>query len=372
MTTGSFRGRLKALSIADILEFLRGLNRAGLLSVATESMAIGLYLGRQKVVHATSTRDADRLTEFLLRAGRIDQEAYDAVMRRAAAGQRIGKALVDTGALSPRDLMEARRALSRQIALSLFEWDSGEFVFFEGEEPHEEGMEVELPILDLIVEGVRSVRTLSLFGERMPSPDWVFAEIPPAARKVEAALEPQEEHVLRLVDGRRTVAAIAEASDFSDLETRRILFLLFSIGYLKMDAHAEADDEVSREEIGGIVQHYNALLGQVHHALMRDVGPIGEHLLAKALREMRGAHPVLFSRAALGGDGTLDGAVLSENLRGLSTDRRRDALVQGLNELLYSELLVLRRTLGPEQEGRILRSFRSSGPAMETLARGAG
>ena len=372
MTTGSFRGRLKALSIADILEFLRGLNRAGLLSVTSESMAVGLYLGRQKVVHATSTRDADRLTEFLLRAGRIDREAYDAVMRRAAAGQRIGKALVDTGALSPRDLMEARRALSRQIALSLFEWDSGEFVFFEGEEPHEEGMEVDLPILDLIVEGVRSVRTPSLFGERMPSPDWIFEAIPPAERKAKVALEPQEEHVLRLVDGRRTLAAIAETSDFSDLEARRILFLLFSVGYLKMGVHAEGDDEVLREEIDEIVRHYNALLGQVHRALMQEVGPIGEHLLAKALRDMRGAHPVLFSRAALGGDGTLDGAVLSENLRGLGADRRREALVQGLNELLCSELLVLRRTLGPEHEGRILRSFRTSEPALQALARGAG
>jgi hypothetical protein len=369
VTTGSFRGRLLALSIADILEFLRELKRPGLLSVTSESMAIGLYLRGQKVVHATSTRDADRLTEFLLRSGRIDRGAYDAVMRRAAAGQRIGRALVDAGALSPRDLMESRRALSRRIALSLFEWDSGEFVFFEGEEPHEEGMEVELPILDLIVEGIRSVRALSLFRERMPSPDWVFEPIPPAERKVEVALEPQEGHVLRLVDGTRTVGALAEASDFSDLEARRILFLLFTVGYLKMGARATTE-EVPSEEVAGVLEHYNALFGQVHRALMREVGPIGEHLLERSLREMKEAHPVLFSRAALGGDGTLDGALLSENLRGLAAERRRETLVQGLNELLYSQLLVLRRTLGPEHEGRILRAFRSSEPAMEAIARG--
>ena len=36
----------------------------------------------------------------------------------------------------------------------------------------------------------------------------------------------------------------------------------------------------------------------------------------------------------------------------------REALIQGLNELLYAELLVLRKTLGSDHEGRVLRSFR--------------
>ena len=35
-------------------------------------------------------------------------------------------------------------------------------------------------------------------------------------------------------------------------------------------------------------------------------------------------------------------------------------LIQGLNELLYAELYVLRKTLGPQHEGRILRAFREA------------
>jgi hypothetical protein len=368
---GSFRGRLKALSLADILEFLRGLNRPGLLSVSADGLAVGLYLRDGRVVHATSTRDADRLTEFLLRSGLITREAYEAAMRRAAAGERIGRALVDAGALTPRQLIEARRALARRVALSLFEWSTGEFVFLEGEEPHEAGMEIDLPILDLVVDGIRSVRQASLLTERMPSSEWVFEAIPEADRRTLPALEPQEEAVLRRVDGAKSVAAIAEACEFSDIETRRILFLLFTVGCLKMGTRAGPAEEIPADAIDGILEHYNALFGQVHRYLLREVGPIGEDLLSQSLRGLKGAHPILFSRAAFGGDGTLDGALLAENLRGLDAGRRREALVQGLNELLYSELLLLRRTLGPEHEGRILRAFRSAGPALEALARGA-
>ena len=102
-----FRGRLKALSCADILDFLRVLNRRGLLSFTIAGAAIGLYLRDGRIVHASSTRASDRLSDLLVRWGLITREQYDLVMRRAAAGEKIGKALVDCGGLAPRDLEEA-------------------------------------------------------------------------------------------------------------------------------------------------------------------------------------------------------------------------------------------------------------------------
>lgn len=365
---GAFRGRLKALGLADILEFMRGLNRKGLLMVTTEGTAIGLYLRAGRIVHATSSRPGDRLGEFLLRWGLISRSEHDQAVREASQGQRLGKSLVACGALTPRALMEARHRQVREIALSVFEWDTGEYTFLEDEEPGEEGIMVDLPILDLVVEGIRSVRRLSLFRERLPSPDWVFEPMQVSDPSL-VALEPHEEYVLSLVDGHRTLGAIVELSEFGDLETLRILFLFSIIGRLKTQAQeaprggAEAADGGDLEEIAG---HYNRMLGQVFQHLMREIGPIAEDLLAKSLREMKTAHHVLLGRVVLGGDGTLDLALLRENLRSLPADSRRAALVQGLNELLYAELLALRMTLGAESERRVLRTIR--GPFAATAA----
>jgi len=370
MNDETFRGRLKALSLADILEFLRVLNRKGLLTVTTEGTTINLYLRSGAVVTGDSTRASDRLTELLLRWGRLNREQYEDTMRRAAGGERIGKALIAGGHLTPRDLMEARLRQVKLIALSLFEWESGEFVFVEGEECHDSGLEVHLPITDLIVEGIRSLRAPSLFKRRMPSPDWVLEPIPEVDRKTEVALESHEESVLRLVDGVRSIGEIAEISEFPELETLRVLFLLLSIGYMKAKAQAgpDAEDEAARQEIFGIVEGYNRMFGQVYQYLMREVGPISEHLLLKSLHELEGAYPVLFNHATLGGDGTMDSALLQENLSRLGATPKRELLVQGLNELLYAELLILRKTLGAEHEGRILKAFRER----PTTGRGGG
>ncbi|HEU4402325.1 MAG TPA: DUF4388 domain-containing protein [Candidatus Polarisedimenticolia bacterium] len=354
----SIRGRLKALSIADLLEFLRHLNRPGLLSVTAEGTAIGLYLSAGRVVHATSTCDADRLTSLLLRWGWLSPEQHDETMRRAAGGERIGKALVQSG-LAPRRLMEARLRQVRGIAGSLFEWDAGEFVFLEGETPPEEGITVDLSLTEVVVEGIRSVRNLRLFRERLPSRDWVFEAIPAGERRVSVPLQPHEEYVLNLADGTRTIGEIHEVSEFPELETLRVLFLLYVTGCARAKAQTGADtiQDEARDEVTGMVQRYNARLALLYRHLAREVGPITDHLLMNSLRALQESRPALFARATLGGDGTIDGERLLESLRGIGAGQRREALIEGLNELLYSEMLIVRKVLGPEHEKRILRAF---------------
>jgi Domain of unknown function (DUF4388) len=365
-----FGGRLQALSVADVLNFVRALNRTGLLSFSSEGVRIGLYIREGRVVHAVSSREVDRLTELLLRWEILSPAQHEETMRRAAAGERIGKALVASGGVTPRELTEARARQVRQIALSLFEWATGEFALLQDERPSDGSVLVDLPVLDLIVEGIRSLRTSALFRERLPSPDWIFEALPPEDRKVIVPLEPHEESILRLVDGARTVGRLAAIAELPDLETLRVLFLLASIGFVKIKAQPARDREAEEgaEPVDQVVRRYNVMIGRVYQYLTREIGPISSPLLGKSLHAMKGIHPVLFSRASLGGDGTIDGEILQENLRGLSEPCRRETLVQGLNELLYSELLVLRRALGVEHENRVLRVIHSE-PARAAAGR---
>ncbi|OLE65799.1 MAG: hypothetical protein AUG03_02900 [Acidobacteria bacterium 13_1_20CM_2_68_14] len=353
------RGRLKALSCADVLEFLRVLNRAGLLSLTSAGASIGLYLRGGRVVHATSTRVTDRLSECLVQAGLITREQCGEAMRRAAGGEKLGRALLGSGGLTPRGLMEARQRLVRGIATSLFEWEEGEFVFLEGEAPPDAEVEVDLSITELLLEGIRSVRDLALFRKRMPFDDWVFERIPRDGPQAEVGLEAHEAYLLRLVDGTRSVGQIGALSEFGPEESLRTLFLLCVVGRLKMKARVSEEVEADTVDgVDGILRRYNGMFGMVYQYLMKEVGPISEHLLSRSLRELSAAHPALFHRASLGGDGTVDAGLLRENLSALASRRRRETLIHGLNELLYSELLVLRKTLGPDHEGRVLRAFR--------------
>jgi hypothetical protein len=67
--------------------------------------------------------------------------------------------------------------------------------------------------------------------------------------------------------------------------------------------------------------------------------------------------PEVFGRVTLRSNGSLSEERILENLRQAEGDRK-GLLVQALNEYLYSALLAIRRTLGPEHESRVLETLR--------------
>src|SRR5207249_3872197 len=122
------------------------------------------------------------------------------------------------------------------------------------------------------------------------------------------------DYVLRLVDGARTLGQVGALSEFGPEETVRTLFLLFVVGRLKMRVQVSEEDapDGGPDGIEGILRRYNGMFGLVYQYLMREVGPISEHLLARSLRDLSATHKALFHRTSLGGDGTVDADLLRE------------------------------------------------------------
>jgi hypothetical protein len=359
----TLRGRLKALSIADLLVFLHGLGRAGRLSLTRDREETRLDLRGPYVVRATGNREADRLEEVLLARGRITPEEHLAARRRQEEdpGAGVGRGLIAAGVLTPRELIAARRDQARQIVRGLFEWEDGSYHFEEGHAVAGWSAPVDLPILDLVAEGLRSVRRTELFRERLPSPDWAFETLP---GRNGVALQPEESHLLGLLDGTRTLGALAEGGEYPADEVRRIVFLLLTLGRVKPRPLGPAEDGGEPSE--RIVRRFNRMFGRVFQSLTLELGPIAETLLAAVLRELEPQHAPLFAGARLGGDGTLDEGMLDRNLVGAGRRDRRRILVEGLSELLYRELLVLRQSLGSDHERRVLNLLKREG----LLARG--
>ena len=92
--------------------------------------------------------------------------------------------------------------------------------------------------------------------------------------------------------------------------------------------------------------------------MVKEVGPIAENVLAKYLNTVRESRPEVLAGVPLRKDGSLDEAAVERNLGRLAEDRRRPALVDALNELLYAELLAVKRTLGADHESAIVRDLR--------------
>jgi hypothetical protein len=92
--------------------------------------------------------------------------------------------------------------------------------------------------------------------------------------------------------------------------------------------------------------------------MVREVGPIAENVLEKYVASLREVRKDVFSGLKLQKDGTIDAAVVERNLTKFPEDSRRAILVDALNEMLYAELLAVKRTLGHEHEAALIRALR--------------
>jgi hypothetical protein len=356
------RGRLKALSIADILLFLKGLNRVGRLVLHDDRAEVILDLRGPWIIRADSNRAADRIETVLLACGRITREQCEEVRRRTADDPEggSGRALVASGCLTARELVAARREQARRIVLSLFDWTDGEYAFEEGRASLGWSTPLDLPVVELVADGIRGVRDAGFFVDRMPSPEWVFEPAPQEGGPA-LSLDSHEARILELADGTRSIGEIEARLEFPAAEIRRVLFLLLALGMIRPRSHPTAVVGAEVEPLAEVVSRFNGLFGRVYQYMTTELGPISESLLSASLRDLEGAHAPVFRRARLACDGTLNGEILERNMMTVAREGRRGALVQGLNELLYRELLVLRQALGQEHERRVLHLMQRDG-----------
>jgi hypothetical protein len=92
--------------------------------------------------------------------------------------------------------------------------------------------------------------------------------------------------------------------------------------------------------------------------MVKEVGPIAENVLEKYMGGLRDQRKDVFASVKLQKDGTLDIAAIERNLNKFPEEERRTRLVDGLNELLYAELLAVKRTLGAEHEASLIKLLR--------------
>lgn len=363
MTVGTFKGRISPLNLTEILKFLKESGKTGLLRAETDGAARALYVRRGCVIAAESSDPSESLIAILRAEGGLDATLGAACEARAAGGGRPGRALVELQAVTPAGLWEWTQRRARRVALRLIASSSGSFAFEEGVLPPPDWMLADLDISDVVLTTLRELEDGPLLASRLPEPEAIFELAPWSDGGEPPPLLPHERYVLGLVNGRRTAGEVLRMSELGDAATRRILCLMFLVGCVRhrRDEALEGAPLPGEDSIGEmrtVIRAYNDMFGFVYGYMIKEVGPIAEHVLDKYLREVRDANLALLAKVALGKDGTLAEDLLVRNLQLVRGRNRRELLVGGLNEYLYSGLLAVKRTLGADHEATVIRRLK--------------
>ena len=355
---GVSRGRLSDVGLPTVLAVLRETQRTGMVSLVNAGVRKSIYFLDGRLVFAASSLTQDRLGEVLLRGGKISADEYLRLSQRIRGGQRLGKALVESGVLSPKDLWWAIEHQIKEIVWSIFNWEDGYFHFEQDDLPRREKITFDLDVEKLVVEGIRRADGTGAIREHFISTDSVVER---TDKEPPVELDPQERHVIQLVDSKRTVFEICQESEIGEAETRKVLHTFLAIRTLKSRGPKQAPLQQTLndgQDYAAVVDLYNQMFRNLFRHMSNEVGPIAEIILEKYLKELKERPGSLFERVRLRQDGALDPAQIERNLQRIPDDTRRDQLISSLNELLYSELLAVKRTLGASHESQLIQLFR--------------
>lgn len=355
------QGDFSQVGLPEILDYLKTTAKTGVLVLRNGNVTKTLHFKEGLVIFATSNLPDERFGDMLLREGKITREQFEEAGRLITRGKRLGKILVEMQAIGPKDLWNEVRHQVQEISYSVLAWDSGSFQFMEGEQATGENITTSLNVPELLLEGLRRIRTAQPMQRRLPGKDIVFERVLPAQRPQGLHFEEYERHVFKLVDGSRSVDEICDLSEIGEFETLKTLYIFFSIGFLHVKRRKDRYAEIQRElqEARALIKTYNEMFSFLYHYLLREVGPIAENILEKYLSKLKVAMPELFARVTLRSNGGLSEERLLENIQA-TLPLKKEQLVGGLNEYLYSAILAIRRTLGEDHERKVLETLKSS------------
>lgn len=227
-------GDLAEMQPSDLLNFLHQGRRTGVLLTRTHDVERAVVLTEGNVAWACSTSPGERIGELLANMGVVGRERIEAALRDQQAGKekkRLGQLLVDRGQLGPDEVWRGLKHQVVEIFLGLLVTQSGSFVFLRGVEKAKLPTQLALDTQGMLLDGLRRLDEMELYRTRVAS---IECKPKPTGTAPSAKLSLEEERVLSLANGVRTLQDLSALTSFGEFETTKAVFKLVEGGYLSL------------------------------------------------------------------------------------------------------------------------------------------
>ncbi|MBN2493339.1 MAG: response regulator [Deltaproteobacteria bacterium] len=230
----ALRGNLGMIPAAEIFQLLKFQAHTGILHIARGQAHLEIFLRDGAVIFARAAHVDDEflLGRFLIESGAISARDLEVFLEsRRGTSKLLGEQLVKLNHISQDDLKQALRQQTEELMYEVLRWGEGEFAFYVTENLPIESREAELELSvdQVLMEGFRRVDEWGLIEKEIREFDMVLARCQDATGVIkQIKLDQDEDRVLALVNGKRTIKDIVRASRRSSFDVCKVLYRLLS------------------------------------------------------------------------------------------------------------------------------------------------
>jgi hypothetical protein len=348
---------LKSMAIRD--------KETGKLSLSHDGVTRTLYIREGRILSAVSTSPDERLGEVLVREGIITPQQYYAASEKIRPGLKLGRILIDLGALEPEELLDGVRLQCGEVIESVFELRKGEYrVVFEAF-PAADMMNLSRTTEDILFRGIQSIRAFSRVMDAVGSLQSVYRPAPLADKILPALdLKEEEHHILSLAKGTLTAGQICEMSYTKAFATLKILWGLTALDLIETAQVGEAPRAAAPMNGETVLERANDLFMAIHDKLSALEIGAANRLYAETMAELQMSHTEL-DGCEFDSAGTFDPSPVLYNLTRARCPDTAAACRALVGEMVTVIAFKAKQIVGPEGEKAVLETVKGNSGALQ-------
>ena len=318
-------GDLRLFNVGELMALISSMHKDGSLTLLVPHARKTMIFSGGKIVYASSNVEDDRLGEVLWRQGYLSLDQLSTVHDLVGPGRKLGSLLMEKEMITPRQLYEGIKSQVLEIVYSTFHFRVGEFLFAEGKVRLKGTVRLDMSTQEVMMEGIQRMEEMTRLDELFPDRESVLFKRP---LQVEVDLDEPGRVMFGLIDGRRSVSQIIEASHLGELDALKALAKLRRIGFLDVREHA-VEDERDLGPLPDVLKAYRLLLRQIHQTLAAEV-PESVARVEAFLGSPGPEYERVFANVGFDDLGMLDMDTLYRNARAAQPDSPRELALAAL------------------------------------------
>jgi len=228
-------GNIRDFGLSDFLYLVDRGYKTGCLHLDRPDDSASLYFDKGKLVAASRKDHIALMADLLMSKGKLtaQQVQHATEVQQSDGGANLSQVLMELNYITSDDLQKMLQTHIEESVYGLFAWPDGEFRFEQNQRPEAVApiMPMPLPVEHLIMEGVRRIDEWGRIKDRIPSTDMVVRFVEQPGEKAKGVnLAPEEWRVFARINGKDTLAEIAQKTGLSDFDVCRIVYGFLTAG----------------------------------------------------------------------------------------------------------------------------------------------
>ncbi len=360
MRPNSREGNLAATPFAELILSLWESKSSGRLWLKNGDTEKTVYLSKGNLALTETCLLAKEFQARLVENELLAASRAEEIFQLAEANKiSFVQALVEQQVFGPAQTWELMADFWLNGLFPLFDWAQGQYLFDDSGEPPPSQVLMIIGSLEFILQGLRRMTNFRLIEEALPAPFEPLQVLSPGYASL-LRLAPHERYILNLVRSGLSLEDLYKKSQLGKKETKKTLFGMLQlglVGHVQGRNKARPTPEFYLGDTEKIWAEFNDQCAYIYKYLSKEIGPVGLNVLEKALEEVKGRFQPPLQNLELRPDGRVEIKPMPLLSLNLLTEEGRRFFLRLLNEILLAEVLTVKKTLGNEHEGALIRAL---------------